>query len=180
MTHVYEFNDWIINGSGNGLSVVLRLEITWTDAGILSVENLNFFFKKMHFKLSSAKCRPFCWARSPRVRKDSACYVQTGLSLALKLEDCHDAQFVLTDGTGGCHKDNFCHNDSHRWRQSWHHDIIQGLYSLSGRTSYRKISWSLETERLGVIMFVSFWNLTGISPALLPRCLSNFRAIANV
>ena len=37
-----------------------------------------------------------------------------------------------------------------------------GIYSLSGETSYRQISWSLETAKLGVIMIVSLWNLTGI------------------
>ena len=52
----------------------------------------------------------------------------------------------------------------------WH----QGLYSLSGKMSYRQISWSLETTRLYVIMVVPLWNLTGISAAALPRCLSNF------
>ena len=56
----------------------------------------------------------------------------------------------------------------------------QGLYSLSGKTSYRQISWSLEAARLSVIVIVSLWNLTGISAALLPRCLSNFRAIEKV
>ena len=55
-----------------------------------------------------------------------------------------------------------------------------GLYSLSGKTSYRQISWSLEAARLGVIMIVWLWNLTGISAALLPRCLLNFRAIGKV
>ena len=55
-----------------------------------------------------------------------------------------------------------------------------GLYSLSGKTSYRKISWCFEAARLGVIMIVSLWNLTGISTALLPRCLLNFRAIGKV
>ena len=39
---------------------------------------------------------------------------------------------------------------------------IQGLYSLSGKTSYRQISWSLEAARLGVIMNVSLWNLTAV------------------
>ena len=58
--------------------------------------------------------------------------------------------------------------------------LYQGLYSLSGKTSYRQISWSLEAARLSVIMIVSHWNLTGISAALLPRCLSNFRAIQKV
>ena len=56
----------------------------------------------------------------------------------------------------------------------------QDLYSLSCKTSYRQISWSLEAMRLGVIMIVSLWNLTGISAALLPRWLSKFRAIGEV
>ena len=53
----------------------------------------------------------------------------------------------------------------------------QGLYSLSGKTSYRKISWSLEAARFGFELFQSLWNLAGTSEALLPRCLSNFRVI---
>ena len=55
-----------------------------------------------------------------------------------------------------------------------------GLYSLSDKASYRQISWSLEAARLDVIMIVSLWNLTGILAALLPTCLSNFRAIRKV
>ena len=55
--------------------------------------------------------------------------------------------------------------------------ISQSLYSLSGKTSYRKISWSLEAVRFGFELFQSLWNLAGTSAALLPRCLSNFRAI---
>ena len=54
---------------------------------------------------------------------------------------------------------------------------LQGLYSLSGKTSYRKISWSLEAARFGFKLSQSLWNLAGTSAALLPRCLSNFRAI---
>ena len=54
---------------------------------------------------------------------------------------------------------------------------VQGLYSLSGKTSYRKISWSLEAARFGFKLFQSLWNLAGTSAALLPRWLSNFRAI---
>ena len=52
-----------------------------------------------------------------------------------------------------------------------------GLYSLSGKTSYRKISRSLEAARFEFKLFQSLWNLAGTSAALLPRCLSNFRAI---
>ena len=53
----------------------------------------------------------------------------------------------------------------------------QGLYSLSGKTSYCKVSWSLEAARFGFKLFQLLWNLAGTSAALLPRCLSNFRAI---
>ena len=59
-------------------------------------------------------------------------------------------------------------------------DATLGLYSLSGKTSYRQISWSLEAARLGVIIIAPLWNLTGTSAALLPRGLSNFRAIGKV
>ena len=53
----------------------------------------------------------------------------------------------------------------------------QGLHSLSRRTSYRKISWSLEAVRFRFILFQLLLYLTGISAAVLLRCLSNFRAI---
>ena len=56
----------------------------------------------------------------------------------------------------------------------------QGLYSLNVETSYRKISWSLEAARFGFGLFQLLWNLTGISAAALPRCLSNFRAIRSI
>ena len=55
-----------------------------------------------------------------------------------------------------------------------------GLYSLSGKTSYRQISWSLEAAILGVIIITPLWNLTGTSATLLPMGLSNFRAIGKV
>ena len=58
--------------------------------------------------------------------------------------------------------------------------VLLGLYSLSGKTYHRQISWSLEAVRMDVIMVVSLWNVTGISAALLPRCLSNFRSIGKV
>ena len=49
----------------------------------------------------------------------------------------------------------------------------QGLNALSERTSYYKISWSLEAARFVFTLFQSLWNLTGSSAA----ALSNFRAI---
>ena len=57
---------------------------------------------------------------------------------------------------------------------------LQCLCSLNGKTSYRHILWNLEATRMDVIMIVSLWHLTGTSAALLPRCLSNFRAIGKV
>ena len=56
----------------------------------------------------------------------------------------------------------------------------QGLYWLSGKTSYRQISWSLEAARLGAIMIASFWHLIGISATPLPKCPTNVRAIGKV
>ena len=47
---------------------------------------------------------------------------------------------------------------------------------LSRKTSYRKISWSLEAARFGFRLFQLLLNLTVTSAATLPRCLSNFRA----
>ena len=62
----------------------------------------------------------------------------------------------------------------------WIYSIVTlGLYSLSGKMFYHQISWSFEAARLGVMMIISLWNLTGISAVQLPRCLSNFRAIRN-
>ena len=61
-----------IIGSDNGLSPGRRQAIIWTNDGILLIgplgTNFNeisigiqtFSFKKMHFKMSSAKWRPFC------------------------------------------------------------------------------------------------------------------------
>ena len=51
------------------------------------------------------------------------------------------------------------------------------LYSLSGRTSYRKTPWSLEDARFEFRLFQSLWNLTGTSATALSRCLPNRRTI---
>ena len=71
VTHKFVSNLTII-GSDNGLSPGWRQAITWTNAGLLLIWPLGtnfsemlfriqtFSFKKMHFKMSSAKWRPFC------------------------------------------------------------------------------------------------------------------------
>ena len=72
-----------------------------------------------------------------------------------------------------------------RWRTGPFSFILQtkmdqGLYSLSGETPYRKISWSFEKARFGFRLFQSTENLTGTSTAPLPRCLVNLRAIQSL
>ena len=71
VTHICVGNLTII-GSDNGLSPGRHQAIIWTNAGILLfgplgtnfsefwIEFHTFSFKKMHFKRSSAKWRPFC------------------------------------------------------------------------------------------------------------------------
>ena len=58
-----------LNGSDNGLSPDWCHAIIWTNAEILLIGHLGrnfsmeihtFSFKKMHLKMSSGKCRPFC------------------------------------------------------------------------------------------------------------------------
>ena len=81
-------------------------------------------------------------------------------------------------GTLGHHWKNLIETTSH-WNATGA-ALLQptlALYSLSGKTSYRKISWSLEAARFGFKLYQSLSNLAGTSAALLPRSLSNFRAI---
>ena len=84
--------------------------------------------------------------------------------------------FILQCQYHGC----WCPGDARRQSFFSNHRIdifLPGLYSLSGRTSYCKISRSLEAARFWLRLFQSLCNLTGTSAAVLPRCLSNFRAI---
>ena len=71
VTHICVSKLTII-GSDNGLSPGQRQAIIWTNAGILliwplgtnfseiSIDIQTFLFKKIHFKMSSGKWRPFC------------------------------------------------------------------------------------------------------------------------
>ena len=71
VTHIC-VNKLTVIGSDNGLSPDRRQAIIWTNAGILLIGPLGtnfseiligihtFSFKKMHLKMSSGKCRPFC------------------------------------------------------------------------------------------------------------------------
>ena len=68
-----------------------------------------------------------------------------------------------------------------RWDSNISNQPDQTLNLMSGRTSYRKISWSLEVAKFGSTLYQSLWNLTGTSStASLPRCLSNSRAMQSL
>ena len=103
MTHICASIVTII-GSDNGLSPGRRQAIIWTNAGILLIgplgTNFNeivieihtFSFKKIHFKMSSGKWRPFCLGLNvlpPEVRQ-SCC--DQGQSRPSKQ---HDYEYIL-------------------------------------------------------------------------------------
>ena len=54
---------------------------------------------------------------------------------------------------------------------------IHELSSIPDKTSYCKISSSLEAARFVFRIVRSLWNLADTSAALLPKCLSNFKAM---
>ena len=49
----------------------------------------------------------------------------------LKIETYHDANFVITGCTGGCHNDNL---QWFQWWQRWHHDYSLALLDKYGST----------------------------------------------
>ena len=108
MTHIC-VNEITSIGSDNGLSPGRRQAIIWTNAGILLIRTLGtksseilrkmhiFSFKKMHLKMSSAKCRQICL--NPNV---------------LKTVGIHDASHVVTgDSAGRVSKTTTCGTASH-------------------------------------------------------------------
>ena len=54
---------------------------------------------------------------------------------------------------------------------------IQNTVSISDKTSYRKISWSIDAAWFVFKIVRSLWKLTGTSATLLPTRLSNFTAL---
>ena len=75
----------------------------------------------------------------------------------------------------------------------WYHRHLHGLSTLAAEgTKYPGPIFTkrydvllpnlvkTRSPRLGIKTTVSLWNLTGVSTAVLPRCLSNFRAIRKV
>ena len=67
--------------------------------------------------------------------------------------------------------------DSHGHGFSISLQKVLGPVSISEKTSFRKILSSLEAARFVFRIIRSLCNLTGTSAAVLPMCLSNFKAI---
>ena len=91
VTHIY-VNKLTIIGSDNGLSPGRRQAIIWTNAGTLLIRTLgtnfseilgkihSFSFKKMHFKMSSAKGRLFSLGLNELRTKRRRFYLHIGNS----------------------------------------------------------------------------------------------------
>ena len=145
--------------AANWLYLGRRLAINKTNAGILSNEPLGtyfsdiltdiytFSFKKMYSKMSG-KWRPFC--------------LGFNVLFANYGEPLFSYTFPISEWSRSIR--------SSKKSNSWPH-------SLNGKTSYCKISWNFGVVRFVLIIIASLWNMTGISAALLPMCLSNFRVV---
>ena len=135
-------------GVDNGLSLGRCQPIIWTNAGILLIGPLGtnfsgilievhiFSFWETHFKMPSVKWRPFC----------------PGLHVIMKVVH---AEFLSIRE----------HGNAFAYQIILHSEMTLGLCSLNGKTSYRKISWSLEAARFEFKLFQSLWNLAGTSAA---------------
>ena len=85
MTHICVSKLTII-GSDNGLAPGRRQAIIWTNDGILLIRTFwthfseivseihTFSFKKIHLKMSSGKCRPFCLGLNVLMQRFSTVY----------------------------------------------------------------------------------------------------------
>ena len=144
-------------GLDNGLSPGRRQVIIWTNAGILLIGTLG-----TNFSVILGEIHSFLFLKI-HLKISSAKW----RLFRLGLNELRVA-YVSVVVSSTC-----LQNKIHRRKH-------QGLYSLSGKTSYRQISRSLEVARLDVTIIESLWNQTGISAALLQRGLSNFRTIGKV
>ena len=125
VTHICLINSTII-GSDNGLAPSRRQAIIWTNAGILLIRTLGTIFSeisskihtlsysKMHFKMSSAKRRPFCpglGALIMRVKSNKTDKVKTEC-IILELYISHSLQIL--------EKRSRCVGQMCVWLDVWH------------------------------------------------------------
>ena len=72
---------------------------------------------------------------------------------------------------------SLCHHELIKLQASLLYVWAQGPVSLSNKTSYSKISLSLEAARFVFRIVRSLWNLTGALAAVLLMCVSNFKVM---
>ena len=98
------------------------------------------------------------WSKKPQIISPLAVW-RPGQQLARYCYECFFFKSVSAD------------NEVFKWFLS-----ILGFYLQSGRTSYRKISWSLKAVRVGFRLSQTSWNLTGTSATALSRCLVKYQS----
>ena len=157
VTHIWASKLSII-GSGNGLAPTRRQAIIWTNHGILLIrplgtnfsEKINevhiFSFKKMHLKMSSAKCQPFCLDLNVLMK-----VICTSKNYACKHEMHFDSHFMIasiseyvhcnTPVTSGL-RYHIYHNES-SVMSIW---IVNALYSSV-------VAWLFSAATVGQTMF---------------------------
>ena len=122
-----------------------------------------FLFKKSNSKLSSVKWRQFCLGLN--VLKSQSNEILTYF-------------FSMVVWLKAISTDVFLISTSQMSRFIWKLETCNlGLVSISDKTSYYKISHSLEAARFVFRTVRSLWNFTGTSAALLPMCLLNLKVI---
>ena len=144
-----------IIGSDNGLAPSRRQVIIWTNVRILLIGALvtnfteiliqiyTFSFKKMHFKMSSWKCWPFCLCLNVSTLTLCQCTLAGPVYTGMPLE-CH----WLTQCT---------------LRYHW---AAQRMFAGYTGTPLEKLSWNsptLECHWRNLVESAPHWNATGIT-----------------
>ena len=62
------------------------------------------------------------------------------------------------------------------WQRDGLHYLSKYTPGLYSQTTYLRISWSLEALGEAVMIIISFWHVTGISTALLPKVPVKFQS----
>ena len=133
---------------------------------------LVFFTQIHHANLKLINCCIYCFL-SCRILSQCLLFNHTSVSYhgLISIPAC----LCLCDSSTICiYRSRFDHLHVH------HHGYSGTpwlLLTVSARTSYRKISWSLEVARFRFRLYQSLSNVTVTSAAALPRCLSNVGAI---
>ena len=169
------------NGSDNGLSPGRRQAITWTNVGILLIGPLGtnfsemlieihtFSFKKIHWKMSPGKWRPFslslnvlsvvfilqrhwkiCHSQCPR----NMSVFQTCLTFVWRLPCNFTMEYIASSEkclTFHYRISHTLHNDGvyHTWDKSWISMNMMCMYSNAGIHGINRKSFPWETEMPG-------------------------------